>query len=124
MKELNIDSLKFLPGKQKIHDNSVLSIFTAKDGNYLYTASVDKQLKVWDTTERNVFKKSCRTDKNLINKKNTELNHIFNLKCMVITPDLRYIFTGSYDKTIKKWCANTHLLVRDFGEVHDDYVCS
>ena len=62
IKELNIDSLRFISSKQRVHDNAVLSIYAAKDGNYLYTSSIDKKIKVWDTTERNVFKKSARTD--------------------------------------------------------------
>ena len=124
IKELNIDSLRFISNKQRVHDNAILSIYAAKDGNYLYTSSIDKQMKVWDTTERNVFKKSARTENKLINTKTSELIHNYNLISMAITPDKRYIFTGSYDKTMKKWCTSTHQLVKDFGEIHTDGITS
>merc|ERR1711920_236289 len=44
------------------------------------------------------------------------------IKVVVITPDDKYLFTGSDDKTIKMWDISSRCLFHDFKAVHNDWI--
>ena len=69
-----------------------------------------------------MFKRSGKAENKLVNKKDAKLNHEFGVTCIEITPNFKYIFSGSKDRSIKKWCANTYQLIRDYGKTHSSCI--
>ena len=44
---------------------------------------------------------------------------------MNITPNGKWLFTGSFDGHIKQWSVDNNLLLKDYGKVHNGWIyCS
>ena len=75
------------------HDNSVNFVGYTSDGNSLITGSWDNTVKVWDA-------------KRGYNKLTIEVNPLFDLSIVAVSPDSKTIATGDYE-SIKLWDSET-----------------
>lgn len=67
-------------------------------------------MQEWDLTERNL-------------KKNYGRVHGGSISGMRMTPDGLFLFTiGFFDKTMKQWSTEKHLVIKTFGVIHDQFL--
>lgn len=92
------------------HTNNITAVVVEPDSNRLFTASMDKSLKVWDLSSRRY------TD--------TLLGHVAGVSAMDIFATNRPV-TGSVDKTVRSWKVDkdTHLIFNRH-EYPVDAVCA
>ena len=71
------------------HKTSVEALSHSPDGKYLASGSLDKTIKIWDTSTWKEVK---------------ELNgHTLSVSSLSHSPDGKYLISGSLDRTIKIW---------------------
>jgi len=88
-------------GQQKLtlvgHKGTVRSLCLTLGDKYLISASYDKTIKLWDMTT-----KDCLA---------TLTGHVDKVCCCVISPDMKWLFSGS--KTVKRWDMEKFLKLPD-----------
>jgi eukaryotic-like serine/threonine-protein kinase len=71
------------------HTNLVFDLASSPDGRRLATGSLDRTIKLWDTTTgEEVF---------------TLRGHTAGVTCVAFSPDSRRIASGSWDRTVRVW---------------------
>lgn len=134
------------------HASQVLAVFT-DDGKYAVTGSTDSTLKLWDLRSGQCLKTitphidylrtlDATPDLNLVvtsgsrkdiviklwNYKDLEplgelKGHSGRINYIKMTPDGRYVISGSSDNSVKVWDTNTRRCIADFHKHTDRVVC-
>jgi WD40 repeat protein len=99
----------------KGHKDDVSSVAISPNGNYIVSGSRDNTIKLWDINTRKILR-NINTGKILRNFK----GHTDEVWSVTITPNGKYIVSGSFDNTIKLWDIYTGKLIRSFEEQTDD----
>jgi WD40 repeat protein len=69
----------------------------------------------------NRFIKAFSTKRYCLNKSIKNIDKVI-VKCMIITPDQRFLITGSTQGSLKQWSTSDLTLVHNYGEVHQDSI--
>jgi WD40 repeat protein len=99
----------------KGHTNSVWSVAITPNGKNIVSGRFDNTIKLWDINTRKILR-NINTGKILRNFE----GHTDEVWSVTITPNGKYIVSGSFDNTIKLWDIYTGKLLRSFEEHIDD----
>ncbi|KAG2149048.1 WD40-repeat-containing domain protein [Suillus bovinus] len=81
--------------KINAHENWVLSVVWSPDGQQLVSASYDKTVKFWDSSNGYQFGKTCTS-------------HTSDINSLAISSDGSFIATASDDRTVHHWSTMSH----------------
>lgn len=114
------------------HENGVLHIALSSDGKTLATTGLDDTVRLWDVATYNElvrlqgYEKPNHVPTNILAKESKMLwgdNKKDLLTSITFSPDGKMLSSGSYDKTIHLWEANTGKLITQL-QGHQDHVTS
>jgi WD40 repeat protein len=93
---------------EKNAGNTIYSITFSADGKQLVTSSYDRSLKLWDVASGNLVRE-FKAHK----VKDFEKGHTEPVYSAAISPDGKWLASGSHDRTIKIWSVVDGSVVRD-----------
>ncbi len=95
------------------HSSFVKSLAVSSDGRYLYSGSHDNSVKQWDTSNGAVRLCSCplftatACCAGATQMVRTMKGHSAPVSALAVSPDSRFLYSGSRDYSVRLWDAST-----------------
>jgi WD40 repeat protein len=90
-----------------------------RDDKRFVSASFDRSIRIWDFKTRRLIRKIDEAHTGNIFSKN---NLLENIACIVLTPDDKFMISGSFDRSIKVWNSGDLFCECNFMEAHKDTI--